>query len=1108
MLYLFHVGNPRVAGDYGYPGDFLLGNFFSKPQVAINVTPGCGSSTLTAAVTGGAAPYTYSWTGPGGFTSTDPSITVSTGGTYSVIVTNQGLTGNSQCSSDQVSKSISINPVPIVSVADVTKCVGENATFQAMPNDAATYSYQWYKNGTIIGGATNSSYTVSTVTATMNNDVYKSVVTNISTQCPGEGSGTLQVNSLPAAAVADVAKCIGEDATFQATPNDASVYSYQWYKNGTIISDATNSSYLVAKANAADGDKYKAVITNKTTGCSAEAEGTLKVNPLPNAAVADVAKCAGEDATFQATPNDAGVYSYQWYKNGSIITGATTSSYLVAKATAVDGDKYKAIVTNKSTSCSAEAEGTLKVNALPESSVADVTKCVGENATFQAMPNDAAVYSYQWYKNGNIIGGATGSSYTVMAVTAAMHNDVYKSVVTNILTLCSAPGSGTLKVNALPNAAVADVAKCVAEDAMFQATPNDASVYSYQWYKNGNIITGATNSSYLVAKADAVNGDKYKAVVTNKTTGCSAEAEGTLTVKPLPELTAKSVDFCNDMQSNTTLSDYNGAIGAVTGDAVVWKKGADVVTTTGDLAVGTHVYTATLTRGSTSCSNSTTLTIKILGAPVLKNASANFCEKEMVGVALSSYNTAIGAQEGDIVTWKDAGGNAITVFDNLLVKVGGHSFTATVSRLYADTDSKSCDTEATLTVNVAECSGLTLLKQTNGAVNSSKSYTFAIYNGPKGFGTTPVKSETTSLTNSSELFTGVTLSANKNYTLCELNVPSGFSVVWQIDNGDGTFKTVTLYDPNGTGGDYNQGEAVGNLCMEFGPGTAIQLPTNKYGATAMVRLKFLVNNTFPQGTARTPGYWKNWSTCTGGKQVQTALKNGGKAAGFYILDDHLPHTLWSNPGSTKCTGFTLTDCAAAVKILSTQDATGKQKASDAAYNLAKHLMSYQLNIKSGTAPCASAADAAIKAEALLAKYCFNGTKDYLKAASADRTTALSYAKILDAYNNNLACAPLAVNATATALRGASTKDELTTGVYPNPTTSDATITFTVAKTGHAQVDVYNAIGAKVATLYDGEAVAGQMQSVTMKGATLPSGTYFYRVSTDGKTKTNRFLIAR
>ena len=96
-------------------------------------------------------------------------------------------------------------------------------------------------------------------------------------------------------------------------------------------------------------------------------------------------------------------------------------------------------------------------------------------------------------------------------------------------------------------------------------------------------------------------------------------------------------------------------------------------------------------------------------------------------------------------------------------------------------------------------------------------------------------------------------------------------------------------------------------------------------------------------TTRTPGYWKNWSRCTGGKQVETATKNGGPAAGFYLLDDHLPHTLWTNSGGmTGCQSFTISECALGVKVLSTQDRNGKQRASDAAYNLAKHLMAYQL----------------------------------------------------------------------------------------------------------------------------------------------------------------------
>ena len=87
-------------------------------------------------------------------------------------------------------------------------------------------------------------------------------------------------------------------------------------------------------------------------------------------------------------------------------------------------------------------------------------------------------------------------------------------------------------------------------------------------------------------------------------------------------------------------------------------------------------------------------------------------------------------------------------------------------------------------------------------------------------------------------------------------------------------------------------------------------------------------------------------------------------------------------------------------------------------------------------------------------------------------------------------------------------NNLLTDVYPNPTSSDATITFSVAKTGYVVLDVYNAIGMKVATLYNGEAMAGQTYSAILKGADLAIGTYFYRVITDGETRTTRFLIMK
>ena len=92
--------------------------------------------------------------------------------------------------------------------------------------------------------------------------------------------------------------------------------------------------------------------------------------------------------------------------------------------------------------------------------------------------------------------------------------------------------------------------------------------------------------------------------------------------------------------------------------------------------------------------------------------------------------------------------------------------------------------------------------------------------------------------------------------------------------------------------------------------------------------------------------------------------------------------------------------------------------------------------------------------------------------------------------------------------GSAETNNLLTDVYPNPTSSDATITFSVAKTGYVVLDVYNAIGMKVATLYNGEAMAGQTYSAILRGADLAIGTYFYRIITDGETRTTRFLIMK
>ncbi|MBA3704333.1 MAG: T9SS type A sorting domain-containing protein [Bacteroidetes bacterium] len=55
----------------------------------INATSGSSNGSVDLTVTGGVAPYTYSWTGPLGFTATTEDISGLKTGTYSVTVTDK-----------------------------------------------------------------------------------------------------------------------------------------------------------------------------------------------------------------------------------------------------------------------------------------------------------------------------------------------------------------------------------------------------------------------------------------------------------------------------------------------------------------------------------------------------------------------------------------------------------------------------------------------------------------------------------------------------------------------------------------------------------------------------------------------------------------------------------------------------------------------------------------------------------------------------------------------------------------------------------------------------------------------------------------------------------
>jgi len=84
--------------------------------------------------------------------------------------------------------------------------------------------------------------------------------------------------------------------------------------------------------------------------------------------------------------------------------------------------------------------------------------------------------------------------------------------------------------------------------------------------------------------------------------------------------------------------------------------------------------------------------------------------------------------------------------------------------------------------------------------------------------------------------------------------------------------------------------------------------------------------------------------------------------------------------------------------------------------------------------------------------------------------------------------------------------------YPNPFNAATTISFELPNASEVRLSVYNILGQNVATIADSEYPAGlnrvEWSGTLADGSEAPSGVYFYRLSTDSFTETNKMLLMK
>jgi hypothetical protein len=325
----------------------------------------------------------------------------------------------------------------------LTNARGHNTTLVSISSSAPQFSYSWPSLPLTLGAAQQLTGTVAFKPAA--SQIYNGTLTFTFASGPSivvslSGTG---VQAQPLVTIQPTSETVitGQTATFSASVSGATPVGYQWKKNGAAISGATAAGYTTPPATTSDNAAQFTVTVSTATGSVSSNPATLTVMAgvvAPSITSQPISKTVttGQTATFSVAAAGTAPLSYKWMKNGTPITGATSSTYTTPATTTSDNSSQFTVMVGNSAGSVTSNPATLTVTAsvvapLITSQPVSKTVTAGQTATFSVAATGTAPLSYKWMKNGTPITGATSSTYTTPATTTSDNGSQFTVTVSN-----------------------------------------------------------------------------------------------------------------------------------------------------------------------------------------------------------------------------------------------------------------------------------------------------------------------------------------------------------------------------------------------------------------------------------------------------------------------------------------------------------------------------------------------------------------------------------------------------------------------------------------------------------------------------------------------------
>jgi len=608
-------------------------SFSTSPQTI------CTGSNYTIQVSGndnGGGTITYQWkkgasniSNSNAATYTLSNIQSGDAALYSVTLSNG--CGNVTSSDFQLNvnqkPSITVNPNPTNVL-----CAGATLTLNADVISAT--SYKWQKDGVDIGNTTKT-LTIPSVAAS-NAGVYTFVATN---DCGNSTSGTAQVTIKDKPSITSISAptnvCAGATASLVATvvPNGDNNLTHAWALNGTAVPNGNGATLVVPNFQAANAGTYSFTVTNSCGSSSSATNNqnvTIQLITTPSiSTISNQSVCINTSLLVPTTITNLGSISptYQWYFNGSAISGQTSSQLNISNIQTNKAGRYFVTVNNGCTPTISSNEFNVTVLDAPTIQThptALTEACSASRFTLSVAANNTQ--SYQWFKNDVAINNATSSSYTIASV-ASSDAATYKVVVSNSCGNNVTSNAAVLVVKSAPTVQTSATSNtlCVGSShtLLVSAVTNNGGSLTYQWKKGGVNIPNATTASLVLTNLQTSSAGIYTVEVTNSC-GTTTSPDYTITVSQAPIITLDPISqaLCAGATATFTAN--------VTGStSVKWQKnGVDVGNTTTTLSLsniaaanaGSYTLLATNSCGTTT---SAVATLTVNNKPTINSLTSS-----------------------------------------------------------------------------------------------------------------------------------------------------------------------------------------------------------------------------------------------------------------------------------------------------------------------------------------------------------------------------------------------------------------------------------------------------------------------------------------------------